>query len=199
MNRIFLFLSMLLLLSVSKVSSCFAGDNDPIGSWHAPRHCYANDEVYREARRQRREAEDRWIQRNREREREQNRRNRRTKKLLEVPKTHDSLEEYRQYRRDRERSREERNRKRENWNSNKRKKACHDMDVVSPIRNRGIYLNQLGDMIIDGKLLKDITEMGKGNVICTVCHKKVKFEDIFSHYKEKNHRFFRQTNPNRHR
>ena len=87
MNRIFLFLSMLLLLNVSKVSSCFAGDNDPIGSWHAPRHCYANDEAYREARRQRREAEDRWIQRNREREREQNRRNRRTKKLLKVPKT----------------------------------------------------------------------------------------------------------------
>lgn len=183
----------LILMCVCFLSfgSVFAKHTEPIGAWLAPRHCYANDEAYREARRQRREAEDRWIQRNRERERERNRRDRKTKKLLEKG----IISEYKAV--DPRYAQEELRQRREN--NKKREKPCHDMDVVSTIRNRGIYLNQLGDIIIDGKLFQDITEMGKGNVICTVCHKKIKIKDIFNHYKEKKHRFFMQVNPNHHR
>ena len=195
MNRLFLFLSMLLLLNVAQVAPCLAKVKEPIGAWNAPRHCYPNDEAYQQARRERREAEDRWIENNRKREREQNRRDRRTKKLLEKgiiseDKAVDprfAQEELRQ-RRDRENDR-----KRE-----RKHKACFDLDVVSPIRNRGIYLNQIGDVIIDGKLLKDI-EMGKGTVTCLFCHKKVSFKNIFHHYKNERHRYFLKTKPSSNR
>ena len=192
MNRLFLFLSMLLLLNVAQVTPCLAKVKEPIGAWNAPRHCYPNDEAYQQARRERREAEDRWMHRQRDRQREQNRRDRRTKKLLEVPKKDDdAMEYYRHYREQRERDREQRSRDRKRERKNK---ACFDLDVVSPIRNRGIYLNQIGDIIIDGKLFKDI-EMGNGSVICTVCNRRISFKNIFSHYKNKKHRYFLKLSP----
>lgn len=191
MNRLFLFLSMLLLLNVAQVTPCLAKVKEPIGAWNAPRHCYPNDEAYQQARRERREAEDKWVQRQRDRQREQNRRDRRTKKLLEVPREKNPLANaivrsrggVERYRQEVERDRERR-----------RKKGAFELDVVSPIRNRGLYLNQLGDIIVDGKLFKDI-EMGKGTVICTVCNRRISFKNIFSHYKNKKHRYFLKLSP----
>lgn len=184
MRKSMLFLSIFLMFLGSNSSRCFC-------EWHA----WGDGPEYREGKKKRREAEERWIRRNREREREQNRRDRRTRKLLEKgiiseDKAVDprfAQEELRQ-RRDRENDR-----KRERKN-----KACFDLDVVSPIRNRGIYLNQIGDVIIDGKLLKDI-EMGKGTVTCLFCHKKVSFKNIFHHYKNEGHRYFLKLKPSNNR
>ena len=177
----------LILMCVCFLSfgSIFAKHAEPIGKWIAPRHCYANDEAYREARRQRREAEDRWIQRNRERERERNRRDRKTKKLLEAPREKNpranaivrSRGGVERYRREAEEDRKRRN------------KAAFDLDVVSPIRNRGIYINQIGDIIVDARLLKGM-DLDKTCLTCTVCNKKIQLVDVFSHYKKLHHRFF---------
>lgn len=189
MHKSILFLSTILLLT--GMSPCFGGNKNPIGEWIAPRHCYPNDQAYQEARRDRREVENRWIQRHRDREREQNRRDRKTRKLLEKgiiseDKAVDPRFAQEELRQRRER---EENRKRE-----RKDKACFDMDVVSPIRNRGIYLNELGDVIIDGKLLRGIY-MDEGMVSCTVCHRKISHKNIFNHYQKKRHRFFIKLNP----
>ena len=152
MNRFFLFFGMLLLVFGAKMAPCLA-------EWHA----WGDGPEYREGKRKRREAEERWIQRHEERQREQNRRDRKTKDLLQkgiLPED----------------------------------KACFDLDVVSPIRNRGLYINQIGDIIIDGKFFKNI-KTGAEKVLCTVCHRKIKYKNIFDHYIKEKHRYFLKTKP----
>ncbi len=59
----------------------------------------------------------------------------------------------------------------------------------SSLRERGIYINQTGDIIIDARLLKNIY-MQERVVTCAHCHKKVNLKNVFSHYKNTKHRFF---------
>ena len=184
MRKSMLFLSIFLMFLGSNSSRCFC-------EWHA----WGDGPEYREGKKKRREAEERWIRRNREREREQNRRDRRTKKLLEKgidfeEKGYDPNIALREIRERRER--EARNKR------DQKNKPCFDLDVVSPIRNRDIYLNQCGDIIIDAQSLKGI-DMGNGTVSCLFCHRKVSFKTIFNHYKHSKHRYFLKMNPPRNR
>ncbi len=62
-------------------------------------------------------------------------------------------------------------------------------EPASSLRERGIYINQTGDIIIDARLLKNIY-MQERVVTCAHCHKKVNLKNVFSHYKNTKHRFF---------
>lgn len=69
-------------------------------------------------------------------------------------------------------------------------KSSHMSNEPStPFMDRGVYLNQAGDVIIDARLLKNLY-MNEKTVTCTVCHKKVNLKNVYSHYKDTKHRFF---------
>lgn len=76
-------------------------------------------------------------------------------------------------------------------------KGLFGIDLRPPLKNEGIYINQMGDIIIDIKLFND----GKGKLKpranpklrCTVCNEEIQFEEALDHYEKTSHRYLLKT------
>lgn len=70
-------------------------------------------------------------------------------------------------------------------------KKLFGIDFKPPLKNEGIYINQMGDIIIDIKLFNDGEKKLRSNpkLRCTECGEEIKLEDAMIHYEKTSHRF----------
>lgn len=72
-----------------------------------------------------------------------------------------------------------------------KRKGLFGIDFRPPLKNEGIYINQMGDIIIDIKLFNDSKKKPRSNtkLRCAVCDEEIKFEEAMDHYEKTTHRY----------